>query len=174
MCTWLKGTCTPKQYLQNGSAVNNNSPLGATASNSHAFVQAYNSENFCALCFRTILDSTESRFEFKCQEWLHCYNSVHDLPPEETELISAAVGQAQLLLRIKLTQFCDLINIHETSLAGETEKPVTFLDLQVFWDMVWMQVLPTTIRILSSPGTLHILQEELYLHLDTQWCSMWT
>jgi hypothetical protein len=66
---------------------------------------------------------------------LHFQISVHDLPPEETELISAAVGQAQLLLRIKLIQFRDLINIYETSLAGETEKPVTFLDLQVFWDM---------------------------------------
>ena len=92
---------------------------------------------------------------------------MHDLPPEETELTSAAVGQAQLLLRIDLIQFCDLINMCETSLAGETQKPVTFLDLQVFWDIVWMQVLPTMIRILSSPGTLHILQEEFCLHLDT-------
>jgi hypothetical protein len=82
---------------------------------------------------------------------------VHDLPPEETELISAAVGRAQLLLRIKLIQFLDVINIYEKSLAGEKEKPVTFPDLQVFRDMVWMQVLPTTIRILSSPGICHIL-----------------
>jgi hypothetical protein len=57
---------------------------------------------------------------------VHFQNSVHDLPQEETELISAAVGQAQLLLRIKLIQFHDLIYIHEKSLAGETEKPVTF------------------------------------------------
>jgi hypothetical protein len=35
-----------------------------------------------------------------CQEWFHIQNSVHDLPPEEMELISAAAGRAQLLLRI--------------------------------------------------------------------------
>jgi hypothetical protein len=63
-----------------------------------------------------------------CQEWLHFQNSVHDLPPEETELISAAVGRPQLLLSIKLIQFRDLINISEKSLAHETEKPVIFLD----------------------------------------------
>jgi hypothetical protein len=32
------------------------------------------------------------------------------------------------------TMFCKLINIYEKSWAGETEKPVTVLDLQVFWD----------------------------------------
>ena len=65
------------------------------------------------------------------------------------------------------TMFRNLINIYEKSLAGETEKPLTVLHLQVFWNMVQMQVLPTMIRILSSPGTLHILQEKFYLHLDT-------
>jgi len=103
-----------------------------------------------------------------CQEWLHFQNSVHDLPPEETELIIAVVGQAQPRLRIKLIQFHDLINIYGKSLAGETEKPVTILDLQVCWDMVRMQVLPTMIRILSTPGILHVLQEEFYLHLNAQ------
>jgi len=98
MCTSLKDTFTPKQYLQNGGGVNDNSPLGAWASNSHALDKAYNNEHFWALCFRTILDSIERRLE----EWLHFQNSVHDLPPEETELTIAAVGQAQLLLRIKL------------------------------------------------------------------------
>jgi hypothetical protein len=111
VCTWLKDTCTPKQYLQNGGAANYNSPLGASASSSHAFDQAYNNEHFWALCFRTILDSTESRLEFMCQEWLHFQNSVHVLPPEESELISSAVGWAQVLLRIKLIQLPDLIII---------------------------------------------------------------
>ena len=155
-----------KQCLQNGGGANDNSPLGAWASNSHAFDQAYNNEHFWVLCVRTILDNTESRLEFMCQECLHFQNSVHDLSPEENELISAAVGRSQLLLRIEWIQFRDLINIYEKSLAGETEKPLTVLHLQVFWNMVQMQVLPTMIRILSSPGTLHILQEKFYLHLD--------
>ena len=103
----------PKQYLQPGSGANDSSPLGAGASGSHAFDQAYNNEHFWALCLRTVLDSIESRLEFMCQEWLHFQNSVHDLPPEEAELISAAVGRPQFLLRIKLIQFCDLINMRE-------------------------------------------------------------
>jgi len=122
MCTWLKDTRTSKQYLQNAGGVNDNSPLHAWASNSHAFDQAYNNEHFWALCFRTTLDSTESRLEFMCQEWLHFENSVHDLPPEETELIIAAVGQAQLLLKIKLTQFHDLISIHWHILIGRWNR----------------------------------------------------
>ena len=166
MCTLLEDTCTTKQYLQNGSGINDNSPLHAWASGSCAFDQAYNNKHFWALCFQTVLDNAESRLEFMCQEWLHIQSSVNDLPPQETELIIAAVGWAQLLLRIKLIHFRDLINIREKSLAGETEKPVTILDLHICWDMVWMQVLPTMIRILSSPGILQILQEEFYLHLN--------
>jgi disks large-associated protein 5 len=75
-----------------------------------------------------------------CQEWLHIQSSVTDLPPEASELISAAVGQTQLLLRSKFSQFRDLINKCEKSLAGETDKPVTCLDLEGFWDVVFMQV----------------------------------
>jgi disks large-associated protein 5 len=65
---------------------------------------------------------------------------VNDLPPEASELISAAVGQTQLLLRSKFSQFRDLINKCEKSLAGETEIPVTCTDLEGFWDMVFIQV----------------------------------
>ena len=82
MCTLLEDTCTTKQYLQNASGVNDNSPLHAWASGSRAFDQAYNNKHFWALCFQTVLDSTESRLEFMCQEWLHIQSSVNDLPPE--------------------------------------------------------------------------------------------
>ena len=71
------------------------------------------------------MDSTANRLEGKHQEWFHIQSSVHYLPPEANELIIAAVGQTQLLLRIKFIQFRDLINKCEKSLAGETEKPVT-------------------------------------------------
>ena len=104
-----------------------------------------------------------------CQEWFHFKNSVHDLPPEETELTTAAVGQAQPLLRIKLIQFHDLINIHEKSLAGETEKPVTILDLQVSWDTVQMQDQNTVIsRHTPYPtrGILPSLRHKMMFHVN--------
>lgn len=78
---------TPKQYAQNGIRVNDNSPLGASASSSYAFDEASNNQNNGILQFRTVLDSTESRLEGKCQEWLHIQSSVYDLPPEAKELI---------------------------------------------------------------------------------------
>jgi disks large-associated protein 5 len=81
-----------------------------------------------------------------CQEWLHIQSSVNDLPPEASELINAAVGQTQLLLRSKFSQFRDLINKCEKSLAGETDKPVTCLDLEGFWDLVFIQVQDLVIR----------------------------
>jgi disks large-associated protein 5 len=84
-----------------------------------------------------------------CQEWLHIQSSVNDVPPEASDLISAAVGQTQLLLRSKFNQFRDLINECEKSLAGETDKPVTCLDLEGFWDMVFMQVLELVIPIFT-------------------------
>jgi disks large-associated protein 5 len=65
---------------------------------------------------------------------------VNDLPSEASEMIDAAVGQTQLLLRSKFNQFRDLINKCEKSLAGETDKLVTCLDLEGFWDMVFIQV----------------------------------
>jgi len=86
------------------------------------------------------LDNAVSRLEGRCQEWLHIQSSVNDLPPEASELINAAVGQTQLLLRSKFSQFRDLINKCEKSLEGETDKPVTCLDLEGFWDMVVIQV----------------------------------
>ena len=58
----------------------------------------------------------------------------------------AAVGQTQLLLRTKFIQFHDLINKCEKSLAGETEKPVTFSDFQGFLDMLLIQVENVYIR----------------------------
>jgi disks large-associated protein 5 len=92
------------------------------------------------LFFRTVLDNAVSRLEDMCQEWLHIQGSVPDLPPEASDLISAAVGQTQLLLRSKFSQFRDLINKCEKSLEGETEELVTCSDLEGFWDMVFIQV----------------------------------
>jgi len=78
---------TPKQYVH-VIRVNDNSPLGASASSSCALDEASNNQNNGILQFRTVLDSTESRLEGKCQEWLHIQSSVHDLPPEANELIN--------------------------------------------------------------------------------------
>lgn len=86
------------------------------------------------------MDNAVSRLEGRCQEWLHIQSSVNDLPLEASEMIDAAVGQTQLLLRSKFSQFRDLINNCEKSLTGETDKPVTCLDLEGFWDMVFIQV----------------------------------
>jgi hypothetical protein len=76
----------PKQCVQNGITVNDNSPLGSSAASSYAFDEAFNNQNNGVLYFRTVLDSTESRLEGKCQEWLHFQSSVFDLPPEANEL----------------------------------------------------------------------------------------
>jgi len=61
----------PKQYVQNDIRVNDNSPLGASSSSSYALDEASNNQNNRILQFRTVSDSTESRLEGKCQEWLH-------------------------------------------------------------------------------------------------------
>jgi hypothetical protein len=91
--------------------------------------------------FRSVLESETSRLQTMCQEWLHIQSSVSDLPPEASALINAAVGQTQLLLRKKFSQFRDLIhrceNISKLDTAG---GPVTCSDLDGFWDMTYMQV----------------------------------
>jgi disks large-associated protein 5 len=97
-------------------------------------------EEKCYIIFRTVLDNAVSRLEDMCQEWLHIQSSVPDVPLETSDLISAAVGQTQLLLRSKFSQFRDLINKCEKSLEGETKEPVTCSDLEGFWDMVFIQV----------------------------------
>jgi hypothetical protein len=79
---------TPKQYVQNGITVKDNSPLGASASSLYALDVVSNNQNNGVLYFMTVLDSTESRLEGKCQEWFHIQRSVLDLPPEANELIS--------------------------------------------------------------------------------------
>jgi hypothetical protein len=76
-----------------------------------------------------------------CQEWLQIQCSVPDLPPEASDLISAAVGQTQLLLTKKFLQFHGLINRCENVAELEaTEPAVTCSDLDGFWDMMYMQV----------------------------------
>ena len=84
-----------------------------------------------------------------CQEWLHVQNSVPDLPPDASELISAAVGQTLLLLKKKFSQFCSLIDRCEKDLELETEGHVTCSqtearvmcsDLEGFWDLVFLEV----------------------------------
>jgi hypothetical protein len=76
----------PKQYVQNGIRVNDNSPLDASASSSYALDETSNNQNNGILYFRTVLDSTVCRLDGMCQEWLHFQSSVHDQPPEANEL----------------------------------------------------------------------------------------
>jgi hypothetical protein len=54
---------TPKQYVQNSIRVNDNSPLGTSASSSYALDEASNNQINGILYFRTVLDSTESRLQ---------------------------------------------------------------------------------------------------------------
>ena len=75
-----------------------------------------------------------------CHEWFNVLSSVNDIPLEAKRMIIGAVGQTQLLLRSKFSQFRDLINKCEKTLAGETDKPVTCLDLERFWNVVFVQV----------------------------------
>jgi hypothetical protein len=64
-----------------------------------------------------------------------------DLPPETSDLICSAVGQTQLLLRKKFSQFHGLIDRCEKfSKFDTTGAPVTCSDLDGFWDLVYMQV----------------------------------
>jgi disks large-associated protein 5 len=66
---------------------------------------------------------------------------VADLPPEISDLISAAVGQTQLLLSEKFSQFHGLIDRCEKfSKLGTAGALVTCSDLDGFWDLVYMQV----------------------------------
>jgi len=118
------------------------------------------------------LDNAVSRLEGMCQEWLHIQSSVNDLPPEASELISAAVGVTRLLLRGKFSQFCDLINKCEKSLAGETDTPVTCLDLEGFWDMVFIQVeelvIPNLYLVTEVQSHIFGKLVELIMHIPLQ------
>ena len=107
-----------------------------------------------------------------CQEWLHVQSSMNDLPPEASELISATVGETRLLLRGKFSQFRDLINKCEKSLAGETDTRVTCLDLDRNWDMLFLQVQELVIPnlYLVTEVQSHIFGKlvELIMHIPLQ------
>ena len=57
---------TPKQYHQNVSKVNDNSPPATSASSSHTLDEAYNNQHHGVLYFRTVLDNAVSRLEGRC------------------------------------------------------------------------------------------------------------
>jgi disks large-associated protein 5 len=97
--------------------------------------------------FRSVLDSETKRLETMSQKWFQIQSSMYDLPSEASDMISAAVGQTQLLLKKKFRQFNGLIDrCEKTSELGTTEAPAMCSDLSGFWDMVYMQVEDVDLR----------------------------
>ncbi|PNF28820.1 hypothetical protein B7P43_G04433 [Cryptotermes secundus] len=129
-----------EQYNEQGG-------LGSSALNSSANYATEENEQHGVMYFRSVLNSETKRLESMCQEWLHIQSSTYDLPSEISDMISAAVGQTQLLLKKKFCQFNGLIDrCEKTSELETTEAPVMCSDLNGFWDMVYMQVEDVDLR----------------------------
>lgn len=78
-----------------------------------------------------VMDSERSLGE-QCARWTELKATV-DVPEIVVGEICSVIGQAQLLVSQKLTQFVSLINDHDLCRG---EKVVSATDLQGFWDMI--------------------------------------
>jgi hypothetical protein len=90
-----------------------------------------------SVLFRSVLDSETERLETLCQDWLHFLSSTDDLLPlEASGVITASVGQTQLLLKKFHQLFKGLIDRWEKTLELSTmEAPVMWSDHSGFGDI---------------------------------------
>ncbi|XP_045115507.1 disks large-associated protein 5-like isoform X2 [Portunus trituberculatus] len=72
-----------------------------------------------------------------CRHFKGVVKETQDIPEDVSGDIMVAVGQAELLMKERFTQFSHLIDDCELKRG---EKEVTCQDLQGFWDIVYVQV----------------------------------
>ncbi|XP_054716417.1 disks large-associated protein 5-like [Uloborus diversus] len=88
------------------------------------------------LHFRNLLTGTVQNLENTCAKW-EVLSTEHKLSEEVLGEIRTAIGLTKLLLNQKLKQFSGLIDDSEFK---RSEKEVTCMDLEGFWDMVSFEV----------------------------------
>ncbi|KAK7076186.1 Dlgap5p [Halocaridina rubra] len=86
--------------------------------------------------FRRMLKDETTCLEQRCTEWRSICDTA-DIPQDVEGDILVAIGQAELLMRERFSQFSGLIDDCEFK-RGERET--TCQDLQGFWDIVYFQV----------------------------------
>ncbi|XP_021933124.1 disks large-associated protein 5 [Zootermopsis nevadensis] len=143
--------CVSEKSPRDDSAIScERDKLGSPVLCSNAVDTAEENRQHGILYFRSVLENETERLQTICQEWLHIQCSVSDIPPETSDLINAAVGQTQLLLKKKFSQFCGLIdtceNVLKLGTTAAAAASVTCSDLDGFWDMVYMQVEDVDLR----------------------------
>ncbi|CAH4032996.1 unnamed protein product [Pieris brassicae] len=87
--------------------------------------------------FHRQLNMETNRLTEMADHWEHILEQ-NTLPDFVQEAILAAVGQARLLMSQKFQQFAGLVD--RCDAADPSQPLVTPVDLQGFWDMVYMQV----------------------------------
>ncbi|XP_071537719.1 disks large-associated protein 5-like isoform X2 [Panulirus ornatus] len=87
--------------------------------------------------FRGLLEKEIQTLTNYCSEWKNILKLTSDIPEDVRGDIMVAVGQAELLMKERFSQFKRLIDMCENN---QGEKKITCLDLQGFWDIVYFQV----------------------------------
>ncbi|XP_053628057.2 disks large-associated protein 5 [Cherax quadricarinatus] len=87
--------------------------------------------------FRRLLEQEAQVLTDNCLKWRNIMNSTSDIPEDIEGDVMVAIGQAELLMKERFSQFAGLIDDCEFKRG---EKEVTCLDLQGFWDIIYFQV----------------------------------
>ncbi|XP_067121050.1 disks large-associated protein 5-like [Centruroides vittatus] len=90
-----------------------------------------------ALYFRQLLQNKTDEFQNLCVKWQDILQGQENVSEEVQGQIYLAIGQAQLLINERFSQFSGLIDKCEFNLD---DKLVTCDDLQGFWDMIYIQI----------------------------------
>ncbi|RWS22567.1 uncharacterized protein B4U80_10330, partial [Leptotrombidium deliense] len=86
--------------------------------------------------FRTLVSSENSKLEALCKVWTAIAEK-ENVSEDVLGQINSVKGQALLLMSERFKQFKGLIDDCENKTS---EKEITSLDLQGFWDMIYFQV----------------------------------
>ncbi|XP_042209782.1 disks large-associated protein 5-like [Homarus americanus] len=87
--------------------------------------------------FRVVLEGETHSLRNYCFKWKKNLKANSDVPEDIEGDIMVAIGQAELLIKERFNQFNGLIDDCEFKRG---EKETTCLDLQGFWDIVYLQV----------------------------------
>lgn len=90
-----------------------------------------------AAYFRQQMSKETERLTKLVDEWLKCKDE-GDVPAEYVDLIDVTVGQTRLLYNNKFIQFRGLVEQCEN--GNKEAQPVRPIDLEGFWNMVFIQV----------------------------------
>nr|XP_045581863.1 disks large-associated protein 5-like isoform X1 [Procambarus clarkii]XP_045581864.1 disks large-associated protein 5-like isoform X1 [Procambarus clarkii]XP_045581865.1 disks large-associated protein 5-like isoform X1 [Procambarus clarkii] len=87
--------------------------------------------------FRGLLKQETLTLSDYCLKWKNILKSTTDIPEAIEGDVMVAVGQAELLMKERFSQFNGLIDDCEFKRG---EKEIKYLDLQGFWDIIYFEV----------------------------------